>query len=53
MTVTFACGHVVQVPREISDSPVCPVCQEHRVSAVVAPAPTFRGVATGPLCVKG
>jgi len=53
MTITFACGHAVTVPREISEPPICPVCRESRVRTVDAPAPTFRGVATGPLCVKG
>lgn len=53
MTITFACGHKATVSREISDRPRCPQCAETRISHVDAPPPTFRGVATGPLCVKG
>ena len=53
MTLTFACGHKADVSPEVTEPPVCPVCREARVSRVEAPAPRFRGVATGPLCVKG
>jgi hypothetical protein len=46
VSVTFACGHSATVLTD-GAAPQC-LCGETRVSRVKAPAPRFRGVATGP-----
>ena len=50
MRVTFDCGHHAHVPDTIAHRPTCPVCGEGRVRRVMARAPRFVGVATGPYC---
>lgn len=52
--VTFKCAHPsVQIEPAQSEPPVCPVCGERQIANTHAPAPRFRGVASGPLIVKG
>lgn len=46
ITVRFACGHLFEV--DGSAAPTCPMCGEHRVSRVTAPAPRFTGWCSGP-----
>lgn len=41
MTVTFACGHKASLPSDVKDTPVCPTCQESRITRVDAPKPRF------------
>lgn len=51
--VSMACGHPSLVVSDTGDQPpVCPVCDERRVSLVKAPAPTFRGAVRGPSAVN-
>jgi predicted RNA-binding Zn-ribbon protein involved in translation (DUF1610 family) len=47
ITLSMACGHVVQIGDNDGPSP-CPTCGERRVQAVKARAPKFRGVCQGP-----
>jgi hypothetical protein len=49
MTVTFACGHRLDVSDDETTAPECPRCHETRIVRVVAPPPRFTGVARGPL----
>ena len=52
MTVTFKCGHVVEM-EDAKDAPTCQTCGERQIANVKAPPPRFRGVGSGPLMVKG
>lgn len=47
MTVTFRCGHSVDLPRDVAVAPVCG-CGERVVSSVTGAAPRFRGACSGP-----
>ena len=47
MKLRFACNHEATY-QDAPTSAECPICQERRVSRVWAPAPTFRGLCTGP-----
>lgn len=49
ITVSFACGHSMQVSERAEWTPRCG-CGETRVAAVKAPAPRFVGTVTGPYC---
>lgn len=49
ITVTFTCGHA-QRWHDRDGTPQCGTCQTTRIERVEAPAPTFRGHASGP-CV--
>lgn len=48
MTVTFGCGHTLEIDDTIEAKPRC-VCGETRVTNVTARLPTFQGACTGPL----
>lgn len=50
ITVTFACGHSVEV-KETADEVQCNQCGTKTVANVVAPTPRFRGVGQSPLNV--
>lgn len=52
MTVTFKCGHVVKIPRTVTDPPQCPECGERVVTRVKDAVPRFTGSCTGPYVVK-
>ena len=52
ITITFRCGHRVELTAHVVSSPVCPECGADGVSAIKAPPPRFRGTVTGPLAVK-
>jgi DNA-directed RNA polymerase subunit RPC12/RpoP len=52
MTVTFKCGHAVELD-DPKDPPVCKACGERQIANVKAPAPRFTGACVGPLVVKG
>lgn len=45
--VRFRCGHV-QPWAESPQPPVCAACGERQIGRTFAPAPRFRGVASGP-----
>ena len=47
MTVTFRCGHSVDLPRDVASAPMCG-CGERIVSSVSGAIPRFRGACTGP-----
>ena len=49
MTVTYKCGHVASLPREVSDTPSCGICGERVVSRVDGARPRFRGACSGPV----
>ena len=51
MTITFKCGHTVELPREVKDAPVCQ-CGERIVARVTNAQPVFRGACSGPLVTK-
>jgi hypothetical protein len=51
IVITFACRHVAEYGGELTERPVCPVCSEPKIARIKAPAPTFRGAASGPLAV--
>ena len=48
MMIRFACGHVARVSHSVTEPPVCG-CGETRITRVVAPTPSIRGVCSGPL----
>lgn len=48
MRVTFACGHMASVSHSVTEPPMCG-CGETRIARVQAPAPSIRGVCSGPL----
>lgn len=49
MDLLFRCGHSMRVDPDKVSSPVC-ACGERQIArALNAPAPRFRGVASGPL----
>lgn len=52
MTITFKCGHSVQMD-DVQQAPVCKDCGERQISNVNAPAPRFKGACSGPVVVKG
>lgn len=41
MTIKFACGHEMTLPRDVKDAPVCSQCGERRVTRCDAPKPRF------------
>ena len=47
VSVQFSCGHMHQVAAD-GASPACQTCGNRSIAYVQAPAPTIRGVATGP-----
>ena len=54
MTVTFVCGHRQFVTETETTAPVCALCGDRRIRAVIAPAPRFHSVdceITGPCVV--
>ena len=48
MIVGFACGHTAAVSHSVTEPPICG-CGETRIARVTAPAPSIRGVCSGPL----
>lgn len=48
ITLTFRCGHRMQVDPVRVHRPSCPQCGETIVARVQAPVPTFVGTVTGP-----
>lgn len=52
ITLRFACGHAVEMPNELTEQPICPQCNEHRIQSVQAPAPRFSGSCSGPYVQK-
>lgn len=48
MTVTFGCGHTLQIDETVDAPPRC-VCGETRVTNVTTRPPTFQGTCHGPL----
>ena len=53
MMVTFKCGHVITLKRDVKEAPVCPECGERIVKQVTGAQPVFRGACSGPLVQKG
>jgi hypothetical protein len=47
MTITFRCGHTATLTDRDQEAPVC-ACGERKISRCNAPAPKFRGTASGP-----
>ena len=51
MTITFKCGHRIELPRDVKDAPVCH-CGERIVASVSGATPRFTGACSGPLVSK-
>ena len=52
MTVTFKCGHRMDLPRKVDETPRCPTCGERIVKSVTGATPRFTGSCSGPLVQK-
>lgn len=52
MTVTFKCGHRLDVPRDVQEPPKCPACGERVVTHVKNATPVFKGAKMGVPLVK-
>lgn len=48
MQIVFACGHTATVSHTVSEPPMCG-CGNTQIIRVSAPAPSIRGVCSGPL----
>ena len=52
MTLTFKCGHRVELPRDVQETPKCKECGERVVARVQHATPVFKGAKMGVPLVK-
>ena len=52
MTITFKCGHRMELERDVKSAPVCKECGNRIVASVTGATPRFTGACSGPLVVS-